>query len=997
MPRPIRQIISGLVLLLLAAAGAGNAASGDQPGGTSPAAGKDIAGSADDPAAKLQERLDALADQPVSKVMVEQAELDLKAAQLQLESLRLEQEPARRRITSTAQRIQELQDSIAKASDAAQKQALAETLAQQQEQLLAAQQQLAELSGKTDLAQQRVVLAQRWLDALQEKYRQQQAEALEQDLEQLEKQSRKTIDRLNQKIADLNQQLGQLNDTSSEQADWLRAQIDDGETAIFLTRTRLKLATSRSALDHLRSLHKTVQGEDIEALRGDLEKITKLKEELTPLRDLLQRKVQLVTSQQQVLQQKRKVGEVSSSHASRLSQLLDNQEQQLKKQLRETEDLIGALAAQEKTWDETYHRLLSQGLTSRQPLPRDAASWQLMFSELGALPTTLSQVILDQTGSLAGRLRDNDEEQIWLSILAFFFWLGAALLFRRKTRHSQAALQAAQTYSQRVAWVTLLMLRRVSLPLGLLAGLLNAAWLLGAEPLLSQLAILLLGLPSGVRLLLDLAHGFLMSELVPATERQPMLYRALAGNAVVSALLGMLVALGHLALLSPGLTLLVDRLFMLSLLPVVYLAFRLRRLVLTRLREHGSSEYWLWVMRLISMLVPLAVLGIALPGFAGYINLAWLVAYYLVATLATITAWLVTRGLVRDLATQLGKTVAARKENASLWSHGVITPLHYLIRILLFVTMAWLLARIYGLGGQSTLGELLANWLSTPVITIGQQAIDLAHIIGSLALIVLSLLAGGWIRRLSYEWLYAGIADRGVRNSLGVFTQYAAVLIGFIIALNLLGIDLTSLAVFAGALGVGIGFGLQNIANNFISGLILLMERPVRAGDWVTVGNYEGEIARIGIRSATLVTWDNQEVIIPNADLISNAFTNWTRSDPIVRTVLVVGVSYAGDPHEAMKVLEEAVTMQPEVMLQPAPHIYLINFNDSSVDIRVQYYTDVTQSSRLAVKSKVMLAIWDALKEANIEIPFPQRDVHIREVPAAANPTGLATPAPQAG
>jgi len=203
--------------------------------------------------------------------------------------------------------------------------------------------------------------------------------------------------------------------------------------------------------------------------------------------------------------------------------------------------------------------------------------------------------------------------------------------------------------------------------------------------------------------------------------------------------------------------------------------------------------------------------------------------------------------------------------------------------------------------------------------------------------------------------------------------------------------------VFAGALGVGIGFGLQNIANNFISGLILLMERPVRAGDWVTVGDYEGEIARIGIRSATLVTWDNQEVIIPNADLISNAFTNWTRSDPIVRTVLVVGVSYDGDPHTAMKVLEEAVIMQPEVMLQPAPCIYLTNFNDSSVDIRVQYYTDVTQSSRLEVKSKVMLAIWDALKEADIEIPFPQRDVHIREIAAAPNPTGLATPAPQAG
>jgi len=299
-----------------------------------------------------------------------------------------------------------------------------------------------------------------------------------------------------------------------------------------------------------------------------------------------------------------------------------------------------------------------------------------------------------------------------------------------------------------------------------------------------------------------------------------------------------------------------------------------------------------------------------------------------------------------------------------------------------------LLVQVYGLGQQSTIMELARSAFARSLFSIGTTEVDLAHLLLFLAVALGSFPVGGWIRRLSFNWLYAGIGDRGVRNSLAVFSQYVTVLIGLLLAINLLGIDLTSLAVFAGALGVGIGFGLQNIANNFISGLILLVERPIRVGDWVTIGNYEGEISAIGIRSATVTTWDNQDVVIPNAELISNAFINWTLSNPLVRTVLNVGISYAGDPHTAQQVIEEAVSMQPEVLLDPPPRVQLINFGDSSVDFRVLYYIDVNQFGRMAIKSKVMFAIWDGLKEANIEIPFPQRDIHIRELPPQTSLTG---------
>jgi potassium efflux system protein len=187
--------------------------------------------------------------------------------------------------------------------------------------------------------------------------------------------------------------------------------------------------------------------------------------------------------------------------------------------------------------------------------------------------------------------------------------------------------------------------------------------------------------------------------------------------------------------------------------------------------------------------------------------------------------------------------------------------------------------------------------------------------------------------------------------------------------------------VFAGALGVGIGFGLQNIANNFISGLILLAERPVRTRDWVTIGDKEGEVSEIGMRSVTVTTWDNQDVIIPNSDLVTNAFINWTRTNNIVRTVLYIGIHYQDDPHKAQSVIEEAVTMQPEVSLDPPPRIWLHEFGPSSVDFRVHYYQDVKQFNRLDVKSKVLFSIWDSLKEAGINIPYPQQDVYIKEFP----------------
>jgi potassium efflux system protein len=192
------------------------------------------------------------------------------------------------------------------------------------------------------------------------------------------------------------------------------------------------------------------------------------------------------------------------------------------------------------------------------------------------------------------------------------------------------------------------------------------------------------------------------------------------------------------------------------------------------------------------------------------------------------------------------------------------------------------------------------------------------------------------------------------------------------------------MAVFAGAVGVAVGLGMQAIATNFFGGLLLLIERPLRVGDIVTVGTNEGEVTRVGMRSVSVKTWNNQEVIIPNVDVVTSAFTNWTHSDSIVRTVLWIGVSYDADPDLARKTLERVVTSHPGILAEPAPMVLLWEFTDSSIHFRVQYYIDVRKESLLGMRSAVNRDMWYALKEANIVIPYPQQDLHIKELPTSS-------------
>lgn len=258
-------------------------------------------------------------------------------------------------------------------------------------------------------------------------------------------------------------------------------------------------------------------------------------------------------------------------------------------------------------------------------------------------------------------------------------------------------------------------------------------------------------------------------------------------------------------------------------------------------------------------------------------------------------------------------------------------------------------------------------------------------LLAALALLLLLMLAR-WLRRqLGERWLNRTTLDAGARQSIVSLTSYTITGAGIMLALSMAGLNFQNLAIVAGALSVGIGFGLQNIVNNFVSGLILLFERPVRPGDWVIVGATEGYVRKISIRYTLIQTFDRADVLVPNSELISNQVTNLMLSDTFGRVVVPVGVAYGTDTRKVREILNRVVRDHPLVVLHDPrvipPRVFFMGFGESSLDFELRFFIQ-NVDYKLSVRSDMLFAIDDAFREAGIEIPFPQRVVHM--APAAA-------------
>jgi small-conductance mechanosensitive channel len=222
--------------------------------------------------------------------------------------------------------------------------------------------------------------------------------------------------------------------------------------------------------------------------------------------------------------------------------------------------------------------------------------------------------------------------------------------------------------------------------------------------------------------------------------------------------------------------------------------------------------------------------------------------------------------------------------------------------------------------------------------------------------------------------------EEASRYTFNRIIQYLIIGLSVLIALPTIGFNLSILTVFAGVLGIGVGFGIQNIVSNFVSGLIILFEKPVKVGDRIKLGDLHCDVEHINIRATVVRTRNNEHIIIPNSQFIENQVVNWSYGDPRIRELIFIGVAYGSDVRLVEKILLSTAEEHPDILTEPQmPRVDFLNFGESSLDFRLLYWIP-NAAMRIRVKSALNHRIYELFLEHNIEIPFPQRDLHIRSV-----------------
>jgi len=393
-------------------------------------------------------------------------------------------------------------------------------------------------------------------------------------------------------------------------------------------------------------------------------------------------------------------------------------------------------------------------------------------------------------------------------------------------------------------------------------------------------------------------------------------------------------------------------------------------------------------LRYLSMLVIVAILATLVAEWMGYRNLAFGSRRIIMLSFLTFILFIGVSKLFRDLFNAIddGKYSWCRRVHRTLGvEKGAKVPgliwIRLLTTIVIWGSFAWLLLNAWDYSGGVI--EQIRTYLVNG-FEVGEFRIVPGRVLWALLVFGMIIIMSSWVRsQLEHNWLKMTTMGQGARDAMITIVGYVMFIIAMLAGLSVAGFDFGNIAIIAGALSVGIGFGLQNIVNNFVSGLILLFERPIRKGDWIVVGQTEGVVRDIQIRSTRIQTFDRSDVIVPNSELISNQVTNWVLSSKGGRAIIPVGVAYGTEPEKVREILLSIAENNQHIVqggMFPKPVVLFREFGDSSLNFELRVFLhDI--GSRLSVVSEINFAIDKAFREQGIEIPFPQRDLHVRSLP----------------
>ncbi len=491
------------------------------------------------------------------------------------------------------------------------------------------------------------------------------------------------------------------------------------------------------------------------------------------------------------------------------------------------------------------------------------------------------------------------------------------------------------------------------------------------------------------RNLILIARLMLLERISDSSGKDVKLYYRLQWLLLAGGWSTALMVLSHQLPLSILLQDIFNRLFMLFLLAVSLVAWKSKDMIRYLLWPllKAKKRYLRNAISLVVFLVPLTLFTTAVIGLVGYIDLAWTMSRYQAYLLIVITSYVLARGLVLDALDEMSNWMISSLHNGWLWIEVALKPLDAVVRVSLVLAALVILFQLFGWTADSHVVAVLWQIGRYPVVNLSGARITVLSAVEFVALLFVFIWFAKWTREFCFRWLYRHVADSGVRNSLAVFTQYAVIILGGLLTLRVLGIDFTGMAIVFGGLAVGMGFGLRDFASNIVGGLMLLIERPVREGDLITLGEYEGRVAHIGIRSMRVSSWDNMEVLIPNAETFNKPFTNWTHQDSIVRTVVPVKVSRTDDPNAVQQLILDVLVIIPEVLSDPAPQVLLTKIDDVLIDFEVRYFINVQLYTRVEIRSKVLFAIMAQFKAAGVKAPIPSLNVELNHDSVNPKPT----------
>jgi potassium efflux system protein len=747
---------------------------------------------------------------------------------------------------------------------------------------------------------------------------------------------------------------------ANERSDYLEQQI-------FLTRMQFDLTELFQKIKEEKNINELISYE---------KKLDLLESELQNTKTLLKQKINF-------LNQRNTVAPMISDNQQYpiiLAELL----RLTKIQLNQTHSLISEIDSQYKTTSQ----YIQNNLSKRQELPGlDLAQWQVLGSDLALIPTFTWHSIQVFFEELLEQASGFNVWQFIGLLLLTLFWVAVGAYAQQKMNQVLQVWKYLTTQNTLFKSLSVLVIKFIH---NHLWGIVFVCTIFSIFKMAAlsfatfKPFLILTAVWFTFSFMIHLARSWLLDNVRNQRGHDVDFYHKVKWLLVSSGIFTALTLLTDQLPVTFAVKDLFHRLFMLIVLIFSVMLLRVWRVIPESIAPYLQYKpaYLRRLVTLLSWLVPVLLISSTVLGLIGYVSLAWQISQYQGYFLIVIILYFLARGFTSDATEWIASQLVRTLKNGWLWCEAVLKPIEQIIQVIYFLLVVISLFYLYDLDENPFVVKQLQLIAQHPLFSISNSEITSLDILYVVTTLAIFYWLTRWMREFCFRWFYAKVEDIGLRNTLSVFSQYSIVIVGFFVVLDRLGIDLQSLALLASALAVGIGFGLRNLANDFVCGFLLLIERPVRKGDIVSIGSFEGEVTHIGMRAMTINTWDHMEVIVPNSETFSKTFTNWTHQDSIVRTVVCIKISREDDIALVQRLILETLEQLNSVLKDPPPEALLKELDSCLLEFQVNYYINMAKyRSRIDVRSAFLFALWERFSEHGIKPPYPTQDLIIKEIP----------------